>query len=200
MSKWGGRWRRLVRWVVVGTGPLKRGTDRVEMVTRLLVLVAVVLALPAAVGSGMSLHGRLVAAAQEQAAQRQQVKGIVLTQPPTATDTPAADGPATADVPVRWVTASGAARVATVPVPDTVHAGDVVTVWLTRSGDPTTPPASAASATSDSVSVGLAVLLAIPMLAWLVHALVRRLLDVRRARQWQAGWQAVEPVWAPHHR
>jgi hypothetical protein len=38
----------------------------------------------------------------------------------------------------------------------------------------------------------------VPLLAWSLHALARLLLDRRRARQWQAGWLAVEPVWAPH--
>lgn len=192
------RWRRLVRWVVVGTGPLKRGTDRVEMLTRLLVVAAVLCAAPAALLVGASVHGSLLAAARGQAAQRHEVTAVVLTEPPSAVDATASDYSALVDLPVRWLTASGEARVATVPVPDTAHAGDKVPVWLTLTGKPTGAPESTEVVASDSVSIGVAVLLSVPLLAWGVHAATRLLLDVRRARQWQAGWRAVEPVWAPH--
>ena len=38
--------------------------------------------------------------------------------------------------------------------------------------------------------------LTVCLAAWCLHAAVKWVLDRRRLRQWAAGWQVVEPVWA----
>ena len=185
--------RRMLRWLLGGSGALRRGTDRVEAASRVLVLLALLAAVPGALLIGGAVHGHLEAVAAEQTAARHQAVAHLLRDVDASTASYDSAGRVSAQV--RWTTPSGHRRDGTVPVRPSRRAGDPVPVWLTADGALTSEPL-------DQQSIGDAVdcarILApvgIPLLAWGLHGLVRIALDRRRARQWATGWQAVEPVW-----
>jgi hypothetical protein len=196
MGASGRRGRRPLLRFLLGSGPLKRGTDRVEMTSRLLLLLALLLTAPAAALCGIAAHGHLLGIARVQVAERHAVSAVVLTDPQTGSARDAENYSQVVDATVRWVTATGDGRTATVAVPSTAHAGDRVPLWISRSGARTTPPFTREAADTDSLSLGAAVMFGLPLVAWGLHGLTRMLLDARRARQWGEGWLAVEPLWA----
>ena len=72
------RFRRAVRGFTLGSGPLKRGSDRVQMVARLVVLLAVVAAPGFAVAAATATTAELESVAAAEAAERQPARALVL--------------------------------------------------------------------------------------------------------------------------
>lgn len=197
-----GRCRRAVRRLLVGAGPLKRGTDRVEMASRLVVLLILLATAPVALAAGNATQHRLAAVAAQQAAERHAVRAeIIRTRPIQAgSGEPDFSGPVTADAVVRWPTPTGGTRTATQVVPVYLGVGDTVTVWLTRDGERTTEPLDPAAVQGEGLGIGLTVALVLPVTAWALHELLRWLLDRRRMRQWATGWLVVGPAWSARRR
>jgi hypothetical protein len=95
----------VARWLPPGTGPLKRGTDRIETAARLFLLVAVLAAAPTALLVTTVVRGHLATVATEQAADRGPVRATLLADPPRRT--PSASAAAIANAPVarrQWET------------------------------------------------------------------------------------------------
>lgn len=188
--------RRSVRWLLGGRGPLKRGTDRVEAVSRLVVLVLMLAAIPIAllVAGGVRSHLDGVAAAE--AAARHPVAAHLLQDAaaPVTTD-PNADPNAPVPARVQWTTSSGEKRSGTVPVPPSARAGTPVRVWLAADGRLTTPPRDPRTISDDVACAGILSAVLVPLLALGAHRLLLLVLDRRRSRQWASDWQTVEPVW-----
>src|SRR4051794_11138022 len=129
--------RRSLRRFTLGSGPLKRGSDRVQLVGRLLVVLSFLLAPPLAVGTTTRATAHLQTVAAGQAAERSPVRAVLLEDAPgTGTRSPYyADGgssnPATRAV---WPVPGGTSREGTVLVAPGSSAGTSVKVWVTRSG------------------------------------------------------------------
>ena len=74
-------------------------------------------------------------------------------------------------------------------------AGTELPIWLDRSGAMARAPRDPA----DSVALGSAAGLTLPMLAWpmlwATFRLARRPLDRRRAQDWAREWEQVSPRW-----
>ena len=174
----GQRLRRAVRWFTCGSGPLKRGTDRLQLLSRLLLLVVVLVAAPTALWLGHRTHERLAAEAARQAAVREQVQAMVLE------DTgPAFPGPGARSavlIPAHWSTDDGEPRTGDVLVPSGTRAGEQVTVWVTDDGRLTSAPIDPSDG---SLRVGVLTFIALVLAACGVHAAVVVLLDRHRARQ-----------------
>lgn len=187
----------MVRWFLVGTGPLMRRSDRVESAFRLLLLGALLVAVPVALLVGSAVrHGQLRLAAQ-QAESRHAVHAVVLADP----DVPDGAGPDTfVQTPVGWTTAHGTRKTATVPVPVTDRADDRVVVWLTPAGQVTGPPLDPREAADNAVVGGILAGVGVLLVAWALLGLSRLALNARRSRQWQVDWQAVEPLWTSRER
>jgi hypothetical protein len=184
--------RRVVRWFLVGTGPLARRTDRVERAFRWLLVLAVLATVPVALPISSALQHRAVAQAARQAATRHAVHAVVLTDP----QVPDASSPdVVVPTAVGWTTATGKHRTATVPVPVTDRADDRVVVWLAPNGDVTSPPLDREEASANATVLGFLAGLCVPLAAWALLWGARLVLNARRSRHWQADWQAVEPLW-----
>jgi hypothetical protein len=184
---------RRIRRFTLGSGPLKRGTDTVECVSRFLVLLVVVLSVPVALAVGTAVRSDLTALARQQAGERTQVTAVV-----TADAEAPADAAPRTRIPVaaRWTSPGGVPMEGDVPARPTTRAGDTLTVWTTSDGRRTDEPMTAAEVRRSTIvlvglgwagTVGTTVLL---------HTALCRLLDRRRDRRWTREWARVEPTWS----
>jgi hypothetical protein len=187
--------RAVLRRFAVGSGPLKRRSDRLQYGARLL-LVAILLALAVpvglAVGTAVYTQGRADAALQ--AATRHRTTAQLLedaSDPIQSAD--AAWQPARARV--AWIVPSGGTREAVVDVPSGARAASPVRVWVDETGQLTLPPLAAGDAAREGVSLGISAFLGFTMVTVLSYEAFRLVLDRSRSRSWGDEWAAVEPVW-----
>jgi len=184
-----------IRRVTLGSGPLKRTSDRLECLSRILLAAVMLTAVPIAlaVATGSYTQGRSEVTAQ--AAERQQVPAELLEDASAPADASGAvprDGRASAV----WTGPSGAEHTDEVSTPLGARAGSTVSVWIDQNGDRTTRPLSTSAVVGRAVGFALMIQLAISMGAYVAHRGVRRLLDRGRSRQWAAEWAVVEPKWS----
>jgi hypothetical protein len=185
----GRTWRRFS----LGSGPLKRGTDRVQALSRVLLLVIVLAAIPVALCTASTSRGHLIGAAAAQARSRHQVQAVLLQDAVSST---ASYESAPYYAPVRWTTAAGGgARVDTLPVPPGARAGTSVPVWVDAAGNLTAAPLGERDIRREARLIGIGSGIGLVLAGWVLHALVCQGLARRRDRQWTAGWSAVEPLW-----
>ena len=182
-----------IRRFTLGSGPLKRGTDTVECLSRFLVLVVVLLSVPVALAVGTAVRTDLTAMARQQAAERTQVTAVVTAD----AEAPADAAPRTqVPVPARWTSPGGASMEGDVPARPTTRAGDTLTLWTTSDGRRADDPMTAAEVRRSTlvlVGVGWAGGVAATVL---LHAALCRLLDRRRDWRWALEWARVEPTWS----
>lgn len=193
------RIRQAVRRFTLGSGPLKRGSDRVQMVARLLVVLAFLAAPPLAVlaATGTATHLQHLAAAQ--AADRYRANAVVLVDAAALgpeLDAPG-DSPGSISVQAqgRWVAPTGQVCTGTVLVPAGTPAGTAVSVWANRQCVLTRPPLDPVDIPTTATAMALAPLLGMPVVAGACYAVLCAALDARRDRRWTEGWAAVEPDW-----
>lgn len=193
--------RRALRRLTLGSGPLVRGTDRLQLLSRAVALLATLVAIPVALcfAAGSRTHLEAVAAAQLR--DRLQVDAVVLQDAPTRH--PDMDGGEDAlpeFVRGSWSTPGGVPREGLVPVATGTRAGAVERIWINREGTPTTAPMDGEAVAKTAETTGMGAFLGISCAAWGLHTVVRWSLDAHRARQWAAGWVAVEPIWSAELR
>ena len=78
MPETSGSGRRLFRRFALGSGPLKRGTDRLQLVARLLLLITVLTAIPVALAVVTANYSQGLTVAAAEAAERHQVTATLL--------------------------------------------------------------------------------------------------------------------------
>lgn len=192
----GGRVRVLVRRFALGSGPLKRTSDRVQMAARLLVLLAVLAAPAVAVGAAGAVRSDLESTAAAQAADRHRVQAVVAETTTTTVPAESGDPPVTVvRATVRWPAPDGSARRASVLVPQATAVGSTVQVWADRMGRMTTAPLGRAGIGSAVATVVVATVLGLPLMAWGVYGLLCLALDVSRRRSWTRDWERAEREW-----
>jgi hypothetical protein len=172
----------------LGSGPLKRTSDRLQFLSRLVLLLTALAVVPLAGLVASREAGHLHEVARQQQATRASVPATLLFDAPAGSDAT----PPTAAV---WAGADGVPRTGTVPAPAGARAGAVVRVWVGPSGALTTAPLGDGDIAADTVAavvLGPGSALALVALAHVVLVIV---LDRRRARRWAEGWAAVEPLW-----
>ena len=196
MRRGRGSGRRVARWVLGGTGPLKRGSDRVETAFRVLLLLAVVVAVPIGIDHGTATYGGASGTA-DQARDHRAVQAEVVAEPAVAEGLPP---DAVVQAPVTWTSPTGGPAGATVPVFASTHAHDHITLWVSADGHLTGPPPEQVCSVGDAVWGGILPGLAVPVAAWAMLGVAHLTLDAHRSRQWQSEWLAVEPVWTSRRR
>jgi hypothetical protein len=190
---------RLARWLGFDRNPLRRGTDRIEAVLRLVLILLVVVAVPvAAVAAGRWADHYALHRAQVQRVIDHQVTAVLLEDaPPTGVPDPYTSVQ-TAWVPARWQPPGQPPRTGQVLALVGAHQGSTVRTWIDPSGAVTGPPPERRVIVGD---VWLTVT-ATCLVSWLVllaaGVLVRRGLDRRRLRAWEAEWRASGPLWSGH--
>jgi len=181
---------RLARWLT-GRNALRRPVDRVEGA----VLVALSAAFLAAVAIAC-LFGTHIYHGQRAATAGLRPASAVLLQ----------DGPAGGSLgrveqtEARWFLPGGGERsgvVTTETAPDIVGAaaGDRISLWLNRSGQPAAPPADQTLIIIYALTAGAAVAAVAGLTLALVYALCRHALDRRRLGAWESAWNRTGPSW-----
>jgi hypothetical protein len=192
-----GRLRRAIRRFTLGSGPLKRRSDRLQMLARLVVVLAFVMAPPLAVLAATKTQAHLEALAATEAAERRHTTALTLEEAPTP------NGGAVTDeashikvaVPAHWTTSSGADREGSVLVAPGAPAGTAVPIWIDQRGELSWAPINPRGIQGTATAMALLPLLGVPLAAWAAYAVFCAALDARRDRRWTEGWAAVEPRW-----
>jgi len=190
---------RLARWSGFDRNPMRRGTDRVEAALRLVVILLAVVAVPgAAVAAGRWADHYALHRAELQRAVDHQVTAVLLEDAPAAGIPNPYTNVQTSWVAARWQPPGQQARTGEVLALAGMHRGSTVRTWVDQSGAVTDPPLEHRVVVGD---VWLAVM-ATCLLSWLLllaaGVLVRRGLDRRRLRAWEAEWRVSGPLWSGH--
>jgi hypothetical protein len=179
------RWWRLVR---AGRNTLARRTDRVEAGLLVAAIIWCLTAVPVSVVIGSMVHARELPVVLTQLSERHQVTAVTL-----ADSAPVAAGLAitpSQQVPGRWRGPDGRDRTGNVPVEPGSAAGTVVPIWVDRDGQVTSAPMTPADA--DAAAWGSGFLFFAGAFAAAAGAVwfARRLLDRRRAGEWDREWES----------
>ena len=190
---------RLARWLGFDRNPLRRGTDRVEAALRLVMILLAVVAVPvAAVAAGRWADHYGLRLAQTQRAANHQVTAVLLKDAPESGIPNPYTNVQTSWVPARWQPPGQPPRTGQVLALAGARKGSTVRTWVDPSGAVTDPPLERRFVVGD---VWIAVM-ATCLVSWLVllaaGVLVRRGLDHRRLRAWEAEWRASGPLWSGH--
>jgi hypothetical protein len=188
--------RLLYHRFTLGSGPLKRSSDRIQVMARVLLLLALVTAVPVALAvcTATGSHARSVADAE--AISRHRVTATLVEEAvvPPARDTEQAV--LTGRAEATWSDATGALRHVVVRAPAGTKTGSTVAVWIDDSGAATTAPMGDSEVAGQVALAGLGTFLGISGAAALGYLAVGRLLERSRMRRWADGWATVEPVWS----
>jgi len=179
----------LLHRFTLGSGPLKRGSDRLQVVVRLLLLVVLLMGIPVALAVGTAAHSQIAAEATAQTASRFRVTARLTEDALLSADGNIGSASAT------WTAPAGTRRGGVLPVAATARKGAAVPVWVDRSGRRTAPPLNQSDAMAGAVGYTLATLVGIWFAGAGAYLLVRRMIDRHRLRAWADEWAAVGPVW-----
>jgi hypothetical protein len=190
---------RLGRWLGLDRNPLRRGTDRVEAVLRLVLVIMLVAVTPAgAVAAGRWADHQAVHRAQVKQATSHLVTAVLLQNAPASGPPDPYTSVQTTWVLARWQPPGQRPRAGEVLALAGTQKGSTVRTWIDSSGAITGPP------TDHRVIAGYVcfAVMATCLLSWLVLlaacGLVRRALDRRRLSAWEAEWRASGPRWSGH--
>ena len=191
------RLARLARWLGIDRNPLRRGTDRVEAALRLVMILLVVTAVPAAaVAAGRWTDHYALHRAQAQRAVNHQVTAVLLEDAPAVRDPGPVHVRADLWVPARWQPPGQPPRTGEVLTLAGARKGSTVRTWINPSGAVTGPPLDRRFVVGDVWLAVIATCLVSWVLLLAAGVLVRRGLDRRRLRAWEAEWRASGPLWS----
>ena len=190
---------RLARWLGFDRNPLRRGTDRVEGALRLVMIILVVVAVPAAaVATGRWADHYALHCAQVQRAVNHQVTAVLLRDASVTGIPDPYTSVRTTWVPARWQPPGQPPRTGEVLAVAGARKGSTVRTWIDPSGAVTDPPLDHRVVVGN---VWLAVMMTC-LVSWVLllaaGILARRALDRRRLRAWEAEWRASGPQWSGH--
>jgi hypothetical protein len=184
---------RAFRRLTLGSGPLKRTSDRLEFLSRVALVLVLLTGVAIALAVATATYSLGQAEVTTQTAERSQVEARLQEDAsPTGEGTVADVGRASAV----WTTPSGLERTGRVPVRMGLEAGSTVVIWVDQDGDRTTRPLTTGDVAGRAFGVAALTYLGIAACAVGAHVGVRRMLDRSRSRRWAAEWALVGPVWS----
>jgi hypothetical protein len=190
---------RLARWLGFDRNPLRRATDRVEAALRLVMIILVVVAVPAAtVTAGRWTDHDVLHQAQLQQAVDHQVTAVLLRDAPATGIPDPYTSVETTWVPARWQPPGQLPRTGEVLAVAGARKGSTVRTWIDPSGAVTDPPLDHRVIVGDVWLAVTATLLVSGLLLLAAGALARRMFDRRRLRTWEAEWRTSGPLWSGH--
>ena len=190
--------RRSLRRFSLGSGPLKRRSDRIQAIGRFLVALSFLVAPPLAVAAATATTAQFQSVADAEAAERSRTRAVLLEDAGSPRRDISGEGGAPqqlAQVQARWSRPDGTAREGIVLIPPRTRLGTAVPVWVDREGNLTRAPRDRADISNSSYVVGALLLLGVPLTTWALYAVLCCTLDARRERLWGREWAAVEPDW-----
>lgn len=177
-----------VRRFTLGAGPMRRTTDRLHLLLRLVLAVVLVSSPAVGLAAATAARGALSQQAAADVARLHEVDAVLEV---------GASGTAGGSVWVDagWTAPTGRTVQGRVPAPVGTDAGETVGVWVASTGERETAPLTPSDVGLRSATIGLASALGVALTAVLGHLGGVALLDRSRARRWADGWAEVEPVW-----
>ena len=181
---------RLAGW---GRNPLRRITDRIELVARVVAVLLVAAALPLALMVGGAVQRYSVDEVNQQNAARHQVTAVL------AVDSPEHPGVTTlVSTTATWQAPDGTTVSGPITVASGTTKGSTVPIWVNNAGDQVLPPLTSDQVywrwfATVSAVMGLAAIAALVSLGAL-----RWYLDRKRWADWDHEWANVEPQWTRH--
>ncbi|WP_227999564.1 Rv1733c family protein [Nocardia australiensis] len=169
-------WRR--PW---SPNPLLRPSDRLEAVLRIVVTLAVLVAIPIAGALGTAAYTDASARIRAEDSAKSAVSAVI-------TDEPERTPSHLREAQVQW-THDGRPGIATVRVPNDAALGDHVTVWLRPDGTPTAAPRRPSAAALTGIGIGVMVCNGTWVVAWLLMQGVVSLLERRHGASWERRWR-----------
>jgi hypothetical protein len=185
---------RALRRFTLGTGPLKRTSDRVQFLARVLLVCSLAGAVPVALVVASVTHAQVAAEAAAQSLARHQVDAELLGDPVVSTRGADEVRP-TSRAPAVWSGPSGEEHTGALVVPAGTEAGSTVAVWVDRTGGLTTRPLDGGDALGSAVAMAAGTFLCLSSFAVGLYLAFGASLDRSRLRRWAADWAVVEPVW-----
>jgi hypothetical protein len=190
--------RRSLYRFILGSGPLKRRSDRVQAVGRFVVALSFLIAplLTVAVANATTAH--LHAVADAEAAERSRTRVILLETAPAPPRESSSYGPySVMHVPARavWSVPGGTAREGTVLVRPRTPAGTALPAWVDQEGNLTRAPLYRAGIPNSAAVRGAIALIGLPLVTLTLYGVLSVALDAHRGRLWEQGWALVEPDW-----
>jgi len=190
---------RLVRWLGLDRNPLRRGTDRTEAALRLVMIVLLVVAVPAAaIAAGRWADHRALHQAQAQRAASHLVTAVLLRDAPAIGIPDPYTSVPTTWVPARWQPPGQPPRSGEVLALAGAHRGSTVRTWIGPSGAVTGPPPDHRVIAGEVCFACVTTCLLSCLVLLVTWALARRALDRRRLRAWDAAWRSTGPLWRGH--
>ena len=190
---------RLARWLGIDRNPLRRGTDRIEAALRLVMILLAMVAVPAAaVAAGRWADDYALHRAQAERAVNHQVTAVLLEDAPASGIPNPYTNVQTSWVPARWQPPGQPPRTGQVLALVGARKGSTVRTWVDPSGAVTDPPLERRVIVGDVWLAVMATCLVSLLVLLAVGVLVRRVLDRRRLRAWEADWRASGPLWSGH--
>jgi hypothetical protein len=192
---------RLARWLGFDHNPLRRGTDRIEAALRLVMIIVLVAAVPAAAfAAGRWADHQAQRRAQAQRAADHLVTAVLLhNAPATGTPNPYASVQ-TAWVLARWQPPGQPPRTGEVLALAGARAGSTVQTWIGPSGAVTDPPLGHSDIAGAVCLAVIATCLMSCLVLLAAGTLTRSALDHRRLNAWETEWRAGEPLWSGRRR
>jgi hypothetical protein len=190
---------RLARWLGFDRNPLRRRTDRLEAILRLVMIILVVLAMPAAsVAAGRWADHSVLRKVQTQRTINHQVTAVLLRDAPRTGIPDPYTSVETTWVPARWQPPGQPPRTGEVLAVAGARKGSTARTWIDPSGAVTGPPLDHRVVAGDVVIAVTATILVSGLLLLATGALARRVFERRRLRAWEAEWRASGPLWSGH--
>jgi hypothetical protein len=197
-NRWPGRClARLARWFGFDRNPLRRGTDRVQAALRLITVVLLVAAVPAAaVAAGRQADRLALNRAHAEQARDHLVTAVLLQNAPaTGIPDPYTDVQMTW-VQARWQPPGQPPRTGQVLALAGARRGSTVQTWIDPSGAVTGPPMSHRDIAGDVCLAAVGTCLVSWLVLMVAGMVARRALDRRRLNAWEAEWRASGPLWS----
>jgi hypothetical protein len=174
---------------------MRRGTDRIQAITRATLLVVFAVGAPAAGGGiGHAVYVSGLQAGLAHATASHPVTAVVLRMTPVVAGW-SRSRPSPARYSVRWTSSPGSTRTGEI----TAALGDVpgrtMTVWVDNQDRLTFPPLSRAQIACRATAAAAAAAAVLALLLTLAGKVVSLVLDARRLADWEADWSTVEPHW-----
>jgi hypothetical protein len=184
---------RGIRRFTLGSGPLKRTSDRLEFLSRVLLTAVLLATVPIALAVATATYTGGRAEVAQEAADRHRVDARLLED--AAAPAGSGNGVDVGQARAVWTAPSGAERSGTVPAWPGAEAGTTVVIWVDRDGSRTTRPLSTGDVVGRALGAAVLTYAGIAVVAVGGHLVVHRLLDRSRYRRWAAEWALVGPDW-----
>lgn len=175
---------------------LRRRVDWLTALATVALSVLAVIAVPACVVIGKTLHDQQSQVAAREAVERYQTTAVLTSTPQTymVGDNPE-NQTAVTDAAVRWTDHHGQTHSAVIQVPEGSNQGSTTTVWVDPSGSLAPPPTTQAQVIASAALTAGLLLLAIEAGLLVAAVGVHGLAGAYARRAWAREWEVVEPRW-----